>query len=279
MTTQNIMGARMAGMASELANLHSYGKHLAKCLLAGSLAEACSTSAVMAIRSLEAVRDLWAAPRVTCEFCGWRGCSFRTFVAGATLRRGAVCPRCLSLERHRDFLRLFRDLRALLPPHIDLLDIAPTRAFSDYCTRAPDIAYLSIDEVSPIAMRHMDVQALELPSDSFDVVVCYHVLDYVPDDVQALREIRRVLRASGFAILQEVISDAEATVEWHRPMPEHLHRIRRYGRDFFQRLERAGLRFVTMQRLTGPVILAAKSEHGTLDRLAAGTNRASPSSG
>ncbi len=273
------MGARMAAMASELANLRWYGKHLAKCLLAGRLAEACSTSTVMAIRSLEAVWDLWAAPRVTCEFCGWRGRSFRTFVAGATLRRGAVCPRCLSLERHRDFLRLFRDLRALLPPRIDLLDIAPTRAFSNYCKRAPDIAYLSIDEVSPLAMRHMDVQALEIPSDSFDVVVCYHVLDYVPDDVRALREIGRVLRASGVAILQEVMSDADATVEWHRPMPVHLYRIRRYGRDFFQRLERAGLRFATVLRPTGPVILAAKSEHVALDRLVAAAKRPPPSSG
>ena len=48
-----------------------------------------------------------------------------------------------------------------------------------------------------VTFRAMGAEALELPDESFDAVVCTFGLMLVPDPVQALREMRRVLRDGG----------------------------------------------------------------------------------
>ena len=48
-----------------------------------------------------------------------------------------------------------------------------------------------------VSARRCDAEMLDLPNDSFDVALCALGLMYVPDPVQALREMRRVVRADG----------------------------------------------------------------------------------
>jgi SAM-dependent methyltransferase len=90
----------------------------------------------------------------------------------------------------------------------------------------------------------MDLQALDLPDGSFDVVVCCHVLDYVPDDRKALQEIRRVLRRGGRAFLVEKWARGTPTVEFGGGGPDTLGRTRDFGEDFPRRVEEAGFRLV-----------------------------------
>jgi SAM-dependent methyltransferase len=213
-----------------------------------------------AYRAMESVTARVSSKTVTCRLCGWRGRRFRTFVAGPYIRHDAVCPQCSSLERHRAFICVFERIRALFPDGVRLLDIAPNAAFSAYCRNDPAIDYLSIDLESPIAMRLMDIQSLSLADRYFDIVVCYHVLDYVPDDKKALSEIHRVLREDGIGILQESLSQ-EATVEWGYPKMEELFRIRRYGVDFVQRLVETNFRVATIRDQDNqPTFLIAKAD-------------------
>jgi SAM-dependent methyltransferase len=92
-----------------------------------------------------------------------------------------------------------------------------------------------------------DIQRLPFADEEFDAVLCVHVLEHIDDDAAALREIRRVLRRSGWAALQ-VPLQGEATVEdpsitdptereraYGRP--DH---VRMYGRDFADRVRAAG---------------------------------------
>jgi len=157
-------------------------------------------------------------------------------------RRRALCPRCLSLERHRLLFEAFNLVRPALPARLRLLDIAPNPGFTLYCSRDPTIEYLSVDLVSPLAMCRMDVQRMGFFDASFDVVMCVHVLDYVPDDCGAMREIRRVLASGGIAVLQEDFDPDRATVEWGSPNHEDLGRLRSYGKDLRDRLEQVGFR-------------------------------------
>jgi ubiquinone/menaquinone biosynthesis C-methylase UbiE len=96
--------------------------------------------------------------------------------------------------------------------------------------------------------RPMDITQLPFGAGSFDLILCSHVLEHVPDDRQALSELRRVLRPDGLALLQHPIDDIDQTDE--DPVvvdpSERLRRwgqadhVRTYGHDYLQRLVDAG---------------------------------------
>lgn len=155
-------------MPSEIRNLANVAKHGVRSLARGRFGEARAATAVLGLRVLEAVEELGGASHVTCDFCGWTGPRFKTFLVGASFRGGAVCPRCLSLERHREFIVLFRRVRPLFGERIRVLDIAPTLAFSDLCRASPDIDYVSLDRESELAMLRGDVQCLPFRRGVFD---------------------------------------------------------------------------------------------------------------
>ena len=83
-----------------------------------------------------------------------------------------------------------------------LLHVAPKRQLSALLASVPDVTYVSMDLMSKRAMVRPEITRLSFPNRSFDVIYCSHVLEHVPDDTAAMRELRRVLRPSGWAILQ-----------------------------------------------------------------------------
>lgn len=254
----------MRRVPSEIRNLANIAKYAARSLAGGAFADARAAGKAIGFRALEAVQDLAGPPRVTCEFCGWTGRRFKTFVVGASCRRDALCPRCLSLERHREFIVLFRRVRPLYGERVRVLDIAPTLAFSTLCAADPDIDYVSLDRESRLAMIRGDLQRLPFRTGAFDFALCSHVLDYVPDDVLAMREIRRVLNDGGLAILEQIFHTDRPTEEWGGPRPEKLDRIRQYGRDYLDRLSQAGFHLRPAGMGTQQVFLAFKDEGNPL---------------
>ena len=223
------------------------------------------------LRSYERIRDPFSANIVECNFCQWRGSKFRTYVSTVSTRENAVCPKCLSLERHREFLGIYNSVEPCLDkPKIRLLDIAPTKAFGDYCRAKGNVEYLSIDLKSQLAMRHMDLQNLELESNSFDCVVCYHVLDYLEDDSKGMSEIYRVLHTDGVAITQEGIDPSlKETLEWHKPIRDKEFRVRQYGPDFIDKWIAEGFITISVQTTTSDksVFISTKSDNETATRL------------
>ena len=166
-------------------------------------------------------------------------------------RKNALAPRALSLERHRlIWLYLTRELD-IEHRAFNVLHIAPELCLQRRLRALPRLRYLSADLESPWAEIHCDVQALPFAADSFDLILCNHVLEHIPDDRLAMRELLRVLAPNGIALLL-VPMDAtrETTLEdpaintdalrekyyWQR---DHL---RLYGLDYVQRLKEAGFR-------------------------------------
>lgn len=171
--------------------------------------------------------------------------------AGRARRPNARCPRCGSLERHRlIWLYLQRKTDLFAMPH-RVLDVAPEEMLQRKLQAMPNLDYLSVDLESPLAMRRMDITRLDLPDASFDVIFCNHVFEHIPDDRAAMRELRRVLRPNGWAILQTPVDMNRATTDEDASISDPQERLRRfgqldhvrvYGRDFFQRLEDSGWR-------------------------------------
>ena len=197
-------------------------------------------------RSLRRARTLAMTGRaVQCPCCGSR---FRRFKDAHGADR--ACWRCGSLERHRS-LALYLDRHPeLLWPGMSILHVAPEGVLRDRLAAVEGARYVSGDLTAEFGPEEIDVTDLRFEDASFDLVVCNHVLEHVPDDRRAMREIARVLRPGGAAIL--LVPDVEAAVTDEDPSitdPEERVRrfgqddhVRRYGWDYVDRLRHAGLR-------------------------------------
>lgn len=166
---------------------------------------------------------------------------------GVMRRKDAQCPRCGSLERHRALILYLRTDPALDPARVRTLAVAPDPYLEQASHGNPD--YLSIDITPGRAMRAMDLTELELPDDDRELVIVYHVLEHIPDDIAAMREITRVLRPTGRAILEVPMAGDQTDERFldgppevraeHYGQPDH---VRLYGRrDFEERLRSVGL--------------------------------------
>jgi SAM-dependent methyltransferase len=179
-----------------------------------------------------------------------------------TSRENALCPHCLSLERHR-LLWLYLERETTLfssLPH--LLHIAPEvclmRHLKPHYKSSPE-RYKTADLESPLADLHFDIQQIPLADESFDVVICNHLMEHVEDDLQAMRELHRILKKGGWGVLLSPVDLARATTyeddsitdpeERTRIFGQYDHR-RLYGNDFADRLREAGFEVEDLDYVT-----------------------------
>jgi SAM-dependent methyltransferase len=136
----------------------------------------------------------------------------------------------------------------------------------------PDLRHVTADLAAPASDLRVDVQRLDLPDAAFGAVLCSHVLEHVPDDRAAMRELRRVLRPDGWALVAVpqspwravTFEDPSATGadERLRTYGQADH-VRQYGDDIAERLRDAGFAVQTLwiAALAGP---RAARRHGLL---------------
>ncbi|MBQ9470630.1 MAG: methyltransferase domain-containing protein [Bacteroidales bacterium] len=165
------------------------------------------------------------------------------------VRQNALAPHSMSLERHRLIWLYLQQRTDFFSAPMRVLHIAPEYCFIKRFKRMSNLSYTTADLNSPWADVKMDIQQMPLADDTFDVVLCNHVLEHVPDDRQAMRELFRVLRPGGFAILQvpldptleRTLEDpAIDTPELREQRYGQRDHLRLYGLDYGQRLAEAG---------------------------------------
>ena len=157
---------------------------------------------------LRASTLLNAGSGVECPCCGRR---FRRFARFSGVND--QCPACGSLMRHRAIQLYMRDTLAAVPAGGSVLHVAPERALGQWLAALESVEYVSVDLESPLALVHADLTELPFEDDSFDLIVCAHVLEHVQDDRRAIGELFRVLRPGGFAIVQVPIHPVPETIE------------------------------------------------------------------
>jgi SAM-dependent methyltransferase len=95
----------------------------------------------------------------------------------------------------------------------------------------------------------IDLTSIEFANNSFDIIICNHVLEHIPDDRKAMQEILRVLKPSGFAMLQVPVSLKlkETFEDWTITTPEdrlknfgQKDHVRVYSMDYVDRLKSVG---------------------------------------
>ena len=188
---------------------------------------------------------IYRGDRVECPCCGGR---FRRFMPGVGHRDVRVCPRCGAQERHRALWLYMRERTDLLGRDISILHWAPEYALQRSLSELPNAFYVSADLEGGEAMQHMDITDVPFKDEAFDLIICVHVLEHVPDDRRAMREMVRVLRPGGTALLlvpivleQPTLEDpAIASPEQRREHYWQADHMRLYGGDFRDRLAEEG---------------------------------------
>ena len=165
------------------------------------------------------------------------------------MRKNALSPSTLSLERHRLLWLYLIHETSVFTDSLKLLHIAPEQAYYKRLKQQSNIDYTSLDLNSPIADVNADIKDMPFEDNFFDVVICNHVLEHIEKDELALMEIYRVLNKGGFAILQIPIDEnRENTYEDKAiidPQERKKHfgqydHVRIYGMDFFEKLNDVG---------------------------------------
>jgi len=181
------------------------------------------------------------------------GKSFRKFLpyGYGTPRENVLSPSTLSLERHRLlWLWLERETSFFSEP-AKVLHFAPEQAFYKRFRNSTHLEYTTTDLNSPLADVKADICNLPFENNSYDIILCNHVLEHIPDDTKAMQELYRVLKPGGMAILQipqdltreltfedNSITDRE---ERAKIFGQYDH-VRIYGKDYFNKLREIGFK-------------------------------------
>lgn len=189
---------------------------------------------------------------VECPVCN---AQFRKFLPyGRVSRENALCPNCLSLERHRLLWLYLNQKTDFFSSPQKMLHVAPEICFMKTFESMRDLDYITADIESPLAKVKMDIHEIPFEDNTFDVVFCNHVLEHVNDDLLAMKEMRRVLKPGGWAILQIPLFHPlkEKTFEdWSITDPKERENVfgqddhvRLYGKDYAERITSTGFKVV-----------------------------------
>jgi len=163
------------------------------------------------------------------------------------------CPYCHCFDRERHLSMYFDklDLWSRMTGS-SVIHFAPEESLVKRVTSQNPGRYVKADLVPRSSdIERIDITAIPYPSDSFDFLICNHVLEHVRDDRLALSEIFRILKPGGYAILQTPYSfflsrsfcdssiNTDALRLRYYGQEDHA---RIYGRDLFARIEESGLR-------------------------------------
>jgi SAM-dependent methyltransferase len=170
-------------------------------------------------------------------------------VVGGPYRLNTLCPVCGSYDRERLlYLYLLKKTKVFCSP-LKLLHIAPEKIVENILRDYKNLDYLTADLYEEDVMVKMDITDIQFPDDTFDAIICNHVLEHIVDDLKAMSELHRILKPGGWAILQVPISLSlkETYEDFSITTPECRERafgladhVRIYAKDYRQRLEQVG---------------------------------------
>ena len=179
------------------------------------------------------------------------GKSFRTFLPYGyeNQRNNVLSPSTLSLERHRLLWLYLKNETNFFTANLKVLHFAPEQAFYKRFKKMENLNYITTDLESPLAEVKADICNLPFKDNSFDFILCNHVLEHIPDDGKAMQELYRVLKPKGIGVFQipqdlsrETTFEDDSIIdkkERAKIFGQYDH-VRVYGRDYFDKLRSFG---------------------------------------
>lgn len=139
-----------------------------------------------------------------------------------------------------------------------VLQFSPNKFFEHQIKKKTDWNYFSTDFETPDSDLNLDITHIDLEDESQDIIICYHVLEHIPDDSLAMKELYRILKKDGLAYLQVPFTENETLEKEEYNTPElrlkyywQQDHVRLYGReDFIKRLSHVGFKVVELKTST-----------------------------
>jgi len=141
--------------------------------------------------------------RFQCNVCDKKLRKFILLKSGVKL-----CPYCGSSSRNR---RLWKILKSeYLRSNIKILHFSPSRSLKRYLSENPSLNYITSDFIGEFeADKHYNITNINESDNSFNLIICYHILEHIEDDRAAMNELYRVLKPGGSCIIQTPFKDGE----------------------------------------------------------------------
>lgn len=160
------------------------------------------------------------------------------------------CPICGAYDRDRLMIAFLEEIKADEGEKLKMLHIAPSKAMERYALSRDDIEYESTDLIMENVTFQADLQHMDMvENETYDIIVCSHVLEYVKNDALAMSELHRILKPDGvcLVLVPLIVGNMETDEQWGCNDEENWRRFgqndhsRLYGkRDFIKRLQNAG---------------------------------------
>lgn len=166
-------------------------------------------------------------------------------------RNNVLSPSTLSLERHRLLWIYLQNETSFFKENLKVLHFAPEQAFYKRFKNQKNLDYTTTDLESPLADVKADICNLPFPDNTYDFILCNHVLEHIPDDEKAMQELYRILKPGGVGIFQipqdlnrektfednTIVDKAERA----KIFGQYDH-VRVYGKDYFEKLAQIGFK-------------------------------------
>jgi SAM-dependent methyltransferase len=138
-----------------------------------------------------------------CSVCDFKASSFERLP-----NQDLLCPNCGSLSRDRRLWKLISTTH--LQPNIQILDFSPSRSLFRKWKKVSTVKHIASD-LSGDFMADVTYNITQIPEkeNSFDLIICYHILEHVVDDAKAMSELFRVLKPKGTVLIQTPFKEGE----------------------------------------------------------------------
>jgi SAM-dependent methyltransferase len=118
-----------------------------------------------------------------------------------------LCPKCGSTQRNRRFWQV---IQSELKDNVSILDFSPSKCLHDKFKSLKSVHYVSTDFANEfIADKKYDITNINTPSESFDIVICYHILEHIENDSKAISELGRIIKKDGKCYIQTPFKEGE----------------------------------------------------------------------
>lgn len=139
-----------------------------------------------------------------------------------------ICPVCGSISRTRRLYKLLNE--EFIVPDIAILDFSPFRILYRKWKKKTNIQYFATDFGNDfIADYRYDITNIDCKDETFDLIICYHILEHIVDDKKAMSELYRVLKKNGTVLIQTPFKEGEIYEDYS--IVTEKERLKHFGQE------------------------------------------------